>query len=239
MDVGQALTQIRDAELYKAEHKTFEAYCSERWGFKRSYAYDLMKSAAVAENVRHAGQGLPAPANPRQASELAKLPPKEQPQAWAEAVKTAPDGVVTAKHVAAVVADAGAALPRREVQSRACLCLGRAQCLEATHSSIACASSLGRSDRSGCYQQKCHVGRWRVPTPIRRRLRCSASSSFEYSTHLRDSSVGGLEQLLTGGGARFGHDPCRRNWSGEARHLVHRHDARNHAVEDLIERGRD
>ena len=79
-------------------------YCSERWGFKKSYAYDLMKSAAAAENVRNCGQVLPAPATESIARPLAKLPAEEQPKAWAEAVKTAPDGHVTAKHVAAVVA---------------------------------------------------------------------------------------------------------------------------------------
>lgn len=105
VDVGQALTRIRDGELYKATHRTFETYCSERWGFKRSYAYDLMKSAAVAENVRHGGQELPQPSTERQARELAKLPTEEQPKAWAEAVATAPPSGVTAKHVANVVAE--------------------------------------------------------------------------------------------------------------------------------------
>lgn len=101
VDVGQALTKIRDGELYKVGHRTFEAYCSERWELKRSRAYELMEAAAVVVNLPQTRIALPTKES--HAAPLAKLPPKEQPKAWAEAVKTAPDGVVTAKHVAAVV----------------------------------------------------------------------------------------------------------------------------------------
>ena len=44
------------------------------------------------------------PESERQARPLAKLPAEEQPAAWKEAVETAPEGKVTAKHVEAVVA---------------------------------------------------------------------------------------------------------------------------------------
>lgn len=103
VDVGHALTVIRDGDLYKATHKTFELYCADRWQFSKSRASQLITAAEAVVNVYHGK--LPAPDNERQARELAKLAPKDQPKAWAEAVKTAPDGVVTAKHVAAVVAE--------------------------------------------------------------------------------------------------------------------------------------
>lgn len=103
VDVGQALTRIRDGELYKAEHRTFEAYCSERWGFSRRRAYQFMEASEVVENVQKFTQSPPTTES--HAAPLAKLALAEQPKAWAEAVKTAPDGHVTAKHVAAVVAE--------------------------------------------------------------------------------------------------------------------------------------
>jgi len=31
-EVGQALAFIREKKLYRAEYKTFEDYCRERWG---------------------------------------------------------------------------------------------------------------------------------------------------------------------------------------------------------------
>src|SRR4051812_9540451 len=92
-------------ELYKAEHRTFEAYCSERWGFTRQRVYQFISAAGVVENVNNCRHDLPEPTNESQVRELAKLPAAEQPKAWAAAVETAPDGVVTAKHVAAVVAE--------------------------------------------------------------------------------------------------------------------------------------
>jgi hypothetical protein len=51
--------------------------------------------------VRHGAQILPA--NERQVRPLTALPSQEQPQAWAKAVSTAPNGKVTAFHVARVV----------------------------------------------------------------------------------------------------------------------------------------
>ena len=68
-----------------------------RLGFARRTAYQFIESAAVVENVRHGAQTLPT--NERQARPLTKLKPDEQAEAWQEAVDSAPDGKVTAKHV--------------------------------------------------------------------------------------------------------------------------------------------
>lgn len=104
VEVGLALARIRDAKLYKAPgHKTFEVYCEKRWGFSRKRAYELMEAAAVVENVRNSGRGSLEPRNASQATELARLPAEQQAPAWEEAVRTAPNGKVTARHVAEVV----------------------------------------------------------------------------------------------------------------------------------------
>jgi hypothetical protein len=49
--VGQALCKIRDDRLYKSSHKSFEAYCNERWNFGRSYAARLIQAADVPEQL--------------------------------------------------------------------------------------------------------------------------------------------------------------------------------------------
>jgi hypothetical protein len=46
--VGEALTEIRDNRLYREEHPTFEAFCSDVLGFSRQHAYRLIAGAAVA-----------------------------------------------------------------------------------------------------------------------------------------------------------------------------------------------
>jgi hypothetical protein len=65
--------------------------------------YQELSAARVERNLNHGSQAQP-PIPERQLRELGKLEPEDQPEAWAEAVETAPDGVMTARHVAAVVA---------------------------------------------------------------------------------------------------------------------------------------
>lgn len=99
-ETGQALLKIRDARLYRATHSTFEDYCRERWGFARRTAYQYIEAAEVIDNVRHGAQEIPA--NERQARELAGLDAERQREVWQQAVETAPNGKVTAAHIAQV-----------------------------------------------------------------------------------------------------------------------------------------
>lgn len=101
VQVGNALAEIRDRKLYRAEHRTFEDYCRDRWGFARNYANKMI---AAAEVVTGLGTIVPTlPQTESQARPLTSLPPTEQIAAWQEAVETAPNGKVTAAHVAEVV----------------------------------------------------------------------------------------------------------------------------------------
>lgn len=50
IEVGQALAAIRDGRLYRASHKTFEAYCQKTWEFTRRRANQLIE-ACEAGNV--------------------------------------------------------------------------------------------------------------------------------------------------------------------------------------------
>ena len=73
IEVGEALSAIRDRRLYRGTHGTFEDYCVERWGMKKAYANHLVRAA---ETVR----ALPTEmativATESQARELAKVPP--------------------------------------------------------------------------------------------------------------------------------------------------------------------
>jgi hypothetical protein len=117
VDVGQALTRIRDGELYKATHTSFDAYCADRWDMQRAHAYRLIDAAGVVENVSNwRQQKLMPPTVESHARELGKLPAKDQPKAWAQVVKSAPNGVVTAQLVAKVVT---ARLPERASKPKA------------------------------------------------------------------------------------------------------------------------
>jgi len=106
VDVGNALMAIREGKLYRKEYKTFDAYCLDRWEFKRQNAYQLMDAASVVENVRQGVQIAP-PTCEKQARPLAKLPALDQAEAWTQAVEHAESEgrKVTAKDVESVVAE--------------------------------------------------------------------------------------------------------------------------------------
>ena len=101
VDVGTALLEIRDTRLYRQAFSTFEEYCRDRWGISRPRAYQLIDAATVAVNLSTIVDKLPATES--QARPLTGLPVDLQREAWQRAVDTAPNGKITAAHVASVV----------------------------------------------------------------------------------------------------------------------------------------
>ena len=74
VDVGNALLEIRDLELYKPQYGSFEAYCIEKWGFAHSQAYRLMDAATLAAELSPNGETVLKESHARA---LARVP-KEQ-----------------------------------------------------------------------------------------------------------------------------------------------------------------
>jgi len=70
VEVGAALLEIRDIRLYRASHRTFEAYCRERWGMSRTHANRTIRAAEVAGVLAPIGV---TPTNEAQARELSPL----------------------------------------------------------------------------------------------------------------------------------------------------------------------
>lgn len=109
IEVGVALTTVRDKRLYRAQYGTFAQYVETRWGMKARQAQRLMVGAEIALNLVMAdsnaalGPQLLMPAGERLVRPLAALPAKQQRSAWAVAIETAPDGKLTVKHIEYVV----------------------------------------------------------------------------------------------------------------------------------------
>ena len=101
-EVGSALREIRDKGLYRdvLGFDTFEAYCKAKWDMKRTYAFYMIESAKVIDNVHNCEQ---KPATESQVRPLSRLDPEKQREAWTKAVSTAPEGKVTAAHVYKIV----------------------------------------------------------------------------------------------------------------------------------------
>ena len=71
VEVGEALSDIRDARLYRATHGTFESYCAEKWGMSRVRAHQLIEGASVVLTIFNKG----AITTESQARELARVEP--------------------------------------------------------------------------------------------------------------------------------------------------------------------
>jgi hypothetical protein len=86
--------------LYRADFKTFEAYCKERWGWTRRNADLLISASETATEIENNCSQFPATES--QCRPPAKLPIESRADAWEEVIERAPkaeDGTpkVTAK----------------------------------------------------------------------------------------------------------------------------------------------
>jgi hypothetical protein len=84
LEVGRALTEVRDQRLYRGSFPSFELYLRERWGFNRQYAYMLIGAADVVTNLSTVVDTVPQVE--WQARPLTKLTPQKQIEVWKEVV---------------------------------------------------------------------------------------------------------------------------------------------------------
>jgi len=80
---GNALKEIRDNKLYRETHKTFEAYCEDRFEFGKSQAYRLIDAADEMASIQHL-PGSEAITSVAQVSSIAKLKPEDKPSVLAD-----------------------------------------------------------------------------------------------------------------------------------------------------------
>jgi hypothetical protein len=105
VDVGSALLEIRDSKLYKVKHKTFEAYCKEKWSMSVAHAKRLMNATVIAYNLAPIGAKTTKvaftilPHKESQIRPLVRLLPEAQREVWGKAVELA-GGQPTAQQVA-------------------------------------------------------------------------------------------------------------------------------------------
>lgn len=82
LEVAAALLEVRDQELFRATHNTFQKYCAEKWGITSRHANRLVLAGEVVKCITEDQMvsRIPAavPQNEAQARELASLPPEKQ-----------------------------------------------------------------------------------------------------------------------------------------------------------------
>ncbi|MDV2997313.1 MAG: hypothetical protein N4J56_007018 [Chroococcidiopsis sp. SAG 2025] len=102
---GRALAQLRDRRLYRSTHKTFEAYCRDRFNCSSDAAYLKIAAAEVYDNIQKFlptnGRQIPMPTKERQVRDIAKadLEPEVQAEVWVRSVDEAGGNVPSSRVV--------------------------------------------------------------------------------------------------------------------------------------------
>jgi len=96
-EVGEALAQIRDEQLFRATHDSFKAYCKDKWDFSDSRARQLIGGAKKAKLVESVTRVTPS--DEKRTRPLNRLPESEQPKVWLDAVEMAGGNQPTVEQV--------------------------------------------------------------------------------------------------------------------------------------------
>lgn len=91
LTIGTALDQIRDGKLYKAEHRTFEAYVEEKFSMTRARAYHLMSAARVIKELQTHFKETELPKNESVVRPLMKFKEQQLIDIWQAVLKTYED----------------------------------------------------------------------------------------------------------------------------------------------------
>ena len=89
VSVGNALIELKQLEVYKETHKTFEAFVRDKFSLERQQAYRLMEAASVARNLSPIGDKIETPKLESQLREVGKAPPEKQAEVVKKAVQKA------------------------------------------------------------------------------------------------------------------------------------------------------
>jgi hypothetical protein len=88
IEIGVALKKIRDEKLYREKWNTFEAYCEDKFEFKKSQAYRLIEASEVVTKIKASPFGDELEIKTEtQARELAKVPEED----WQEVIDVVAD----------------------------------------------------------------------------------------------------------------------------------------------------
>lgn len=98
LTVGEALTEIRDTQIYRQTHISFRAYCSETFGLSFSRVYQLLNAAETVKKVSTVVETLPDGLTEGAVRETDRLPKKLRAPALQAAIEeAAPETPTTAQ----------------------------------------------------------------------------------------------------------------------------------------------
>jgi len=113
IEIGDALREIKESELFRDKFNTWEDYLNGRWGHafsSRQQAARLMAASSVVENVQPTDEQR-AQLKETHVRHLAKLEPEAQREAFDKALDASTDGKLTEKLVKEVVLEHSELVP--------------------------------------------------------------------------------------------------------------------------------
>lgn len=125
LEVGMALAEIRDRQLYRESHRTFKEFIRAEFGLAERHAQRLMVASKIAEDLlppesttRPIGRvpdnaGPVLPQTESQVRALADVPEDQRREAWETAVASANGQQPTAEQVQEAADEVQAAIPER------------------------------------------------------------------------------------------------------------------------------
>ncbi|PSB31365.1 hypothetical protein [Chlorogloea sp. CCALA 695] len=104
-EAGSALRELKDKRLYRSTHRTFDAYCQERFGLSSRHSYRLIEAANVVNNLKEFCDqfGHILPAKESVCRSLTIFQPNQQIFAWQQILQETGGKHPTGKQVKGIV----------------------------------------------------------------------------------------------------------------------------------------
>ena len=107
---AKALKVIRDSKLYRSTHKSFAGYLEQHFGRTRSWAYRLISSYEIVEELQKAQKSNSddkardnrLPSNAKQCRAIATVPKQKRVALWQAVLQESPDKQPSGKTIEAV-----------------------------------------------------------------------------------------------------------------------------------------
>jgi hypothetical protein len=111
IEVGEALSAIRESKLYRATHGTFEEYCREKWSMSRFYVNLTIRASDTVKTLP--AKMVTMVTSERQARELSRVEPARRVEVI-ERAQVATGGKITAAAIKEAAVEVVEAPAKRE-----------------------------------------------------------------------------------------------------------------------------
>ena len=111
IEVGKALSVIRDNRLYREDYPNFQAYTRDKWQYIIAYADRLIGASEVLDDLTPIGVKI-LPVNEAQFRPLLAVPREKRPEAWEKVLEASEGKKLTASLIRQVASEFSGTKPK-------------------------------------------------------------------------------------------------------------------------------